>query len=176
MNKYDLISFLKIRKSIRKFTGDPVSEEQIQEILQAAITAPSAGNKQPWRIVIVRDKEQIRRLADAAYGQAVVANSDVVFGVCAVPEESADKYGERGRNLYCIQDTAALTYAILLSTYFMGLGGCWVGAFDDDAVVKVLNLPSMMKPVSLVPVGVPALDPSPRPRRSLSQITVEDSF
>ena len=176
MEKHDAISALKSRKSIRKFTGDPVSEEQIQEILNAAITAPSAGNKQPWRIVIIRDKEQIHRLAEAAYGQAVVANSNVVFGVCAVPDESSERYGERGRDLYCIQDTAALTYAILLSIHFMGLGGCWVGAFDDDKISKVLNLPTNMKPVSLVPVGIPASDPSSRPRRELGEITVKDSF
>lgn len=141
-----------------------------------ALQAPSAGNRQPWRIVVVRDPTRLEELSKAAYGQSFVASCQVLLGIFAVPEESAERYAERGRQLYVFQDTAALTYALLLGIHFNGLGGCWVGAFDDDAVARVFKAPDGFRPVAMIPIGHYDQPPPPRPRRSISEVVLKESF
>jgi nitroreductase len=144
------------RRSIRDFDPSrPVPVEAVEQLLSAAVRAPSAGNLQPWHFVVVRDEDTRANLALAAYGQSFVAVAPVVIAVCADPARSAERYGSRGRDLYCLQDTAAATAHLLLTATALGLGACWVGAFDEDAAAGVLGLPSGLRPVALVPVGYP---------------------
>jgi nitroreductase len=144
------------RRSVRRFKDKPLEDGQLEKLLEAARWAPSAGNMQPWRFLVVTDDGVKRQLAADAYGQMFVAEARVVIGVLAVPGESARRYGDRGRLLYSIQDTAAAVQNILLVAHGMGLGTCWVGAFDDDAVAKTLECGPGEVPVALVPVGYPA--------------------
>lgn len=144
------------RRSVRKFENKPLEDGQLEKLLEAARWAPSAGNMQPWRFVVVTGDGTKRQLAADSYGQMFVAEVPVVIGVLAIPEESARRYGDRGRRLYSIQDTAAAVQNILLTAYGMGLGTCWVGAFDDNAVARTLKCGPEEVPVALVPVGWPA--------------------
>src|SRR5690554_744890 len=89
------------RSSIRGFTGEPVSSEDMDRILGAARRAPSAGNRQPWHFYVVRDAGLKEKLVDVALGQKFVMESSAVVCVCAEPERSAERYGDRGRQLYC---------------------------------------------------------------------------
>jgi nitroreductase len=160
------------RRSVRAFARTKnVSNEQIQQLLQAAIAAPSAGNMQPWFFYVVRDLEVRQRLAQAAWGQDFVAEASVAIVVCAEPERSARRYGERGRELYCLQDTAAATENILLTAVALDLAACWVGAFDEAAAAQALHLPPTQRPVAILPIGHPAESPSRRPRRPLSEVS-----
>jgi len=111
-------------------------------------------------------------LAQAAGGQSFVAEAPVVIVVCADPARSAQRYRERGRTLYTYQDTAAATQNLLLAATDLGLGACWVGAFDTEGVSRALALPDGLIPVAMVPVGFP-LQPSQRTttRRDLSEVT-----
>jgi len=168
----DLWTAIDSRYSVRRFVPAKVGEPTVDKILQAAIRAPSAGNRQPWHFVVVRNAEVKRALAKAAYGQDFVAAAPVVIVVCADPERSATRYGDRGRELYCLQDTAAAIEHILLAATALGLGGCWVGAFDEKAAARVLGLPGHLRPVALVPIGQPATGPVERShRRPLSEVT-----
>jgi nitroreductase len=176
MSENECIRMLMTRQSIRRFTDKDIDDEVINGIIETALRAPSAGNRQPWRIVVVRDHNRIQRLAAAAGGQSVVSTCKVLFGIFAVPDESAERYGERGRNLYCIQDTAALTYALLLAIHINGLGACWVGAFDDDAVADGFNAPSEYKPVAMIPIGAYGESPPLRSRRSPSEVVIREHF
>jgi nitroreductase len=144
------------RRSVRRFENKPLENGQLGKLLEAARWAPSAGNMQPWRFVVVTDDGIKRQLAADSYGQMFVAEAPAVIGVLAVPEESARRYGDRGRRLYSIQDTAAAIQNILLTAYGMGLGTCWVGAFNGDAVARTLKCGPGEVPVALVPVGWPA--------------------
>lgn len=144
------------RRSVRRFERKPLKDGQLEKLVEAARWAPSAGNMQPWRFVVVTDDETKRQLAADSYGQMFVAEAPLVIGVLVLPEESALRYGDRGRRLYSIQDTAAAVQNILLTAYEMGLGSCWVGAFDDGAVAKTLECGPEEIPVALVPVGWPA--------------------
>ena len=173
----ECIKKIETRQSIRRFTGEAISDDEITSIIEAGLRAPSAGNKQPWRIVIVTDTNQKECLAVAAFGQSFITKAAVILAVCAVPQESAEKYGERGYNLYAIQDTAALTQNILLASHMRGYGTCWVGAFNESEVIKVLNIPKGIRPVSLIPIGkIAGKLPNARPRRDILEIMIRDSF
>lgn len=159
------------RVSVRRFKDEPVAREVIEKLIEAARWAPSAGNLQPWFFYVVTDPGRRRCLAAAALNQGFIAAAPVVIVVCAEPTRSAQYYGERGRHLYCIQDTAAATQNILLAATAYGLGSCWVGAFDENQVRQCVGIPAEQRPVALVALGYPEAFPEKRPgRRSLEEI------
>ncbi len=168
----DLWDAIDRRHSVRRFGPGEVSAKTITRILEAAVRAPSAGNRQPWHFIVVSDSELKQALAIAAHGQGFLADAPVVIVICADPERSASRFGERGRELYCLQDTAAATEHILLAATAFGLGTCWVGAFDEQEAARALNLPNHLRPVAMVPIGHPlGGDGTGTARRPLSEVT-----
>ncbi|MHA1944522.1 MAG: nitroreductase family protein [Candidatus Hodarchaeales archaeon] len=170
------LNLIKKRKSIRAYKNDIVSEKDIQTLLEAARWAPSAGNKQPVEIVIVKSVEQKEKLVEGAYGQKFIGQVPVVFVVCADLDRSSVRYGERGANLYAIQDAAAATQNILLMATDLNYGTVWVGAFDEKVVSLILKLPANVRPLAIIPIGRPAQDPSPRPRREIDEFVHHEVF
>jgi nitroreductase len=166
----EFFEVVKKRRSIRRFQPREVEQEAVKKILEAAIEAPSAGNLQTWRFWVVLSEELKRRLAQAAYYQDFVAEAPVVIVVGADLERAFRGYGERGQNLYALQDTAAAVENILLAACALGLGSCWVGAFDEEAVSEALSLPSSLRPVAIVPIGYPASEGRKPPRRPLEEV------
>ncbi len=166
-------SFLPFRRrfSCRRFLPEPLSREIITTVLEAAIWAPTGGGIQPWRFLVVLDERRRQALATAALGQHFVGQAPAVIVVCALPEACARVYGQRGRDLYCLQDTAAATQNLLLAATSEGLASCWVGAFDEATVAGLLDLPPDWRPVALVPVGYPGEGPQNRSRRPLDEVT-----
>ena len=158
------------RFSCRSFHPDPVPRGTVEELLHAAHWAPTAGGLEPWRFVVVTGAATRQALAVAAYGQEFVAQAPVVVVVCAVPDECAARYRERGRLLYCIQDTAAAVENLMLAATARGLGSCWVGAFDERRAAAALALPDGCRPVAMVPVGRPAAAAPQRSRRPLAEV------
>jgi len=173
MNVFEAI---KERRSIRSFKEEDVKEEDIEMLIEAARWAPSAGNIQPWEFIIVRRHELKKELAEAAFGQAFVEEAPVVIVVCANENRSFQGYSVRGKTLYCIQDTAAAIQNIHLTAHSLGLGTCWIGAFNEEKVVKILKVPNGVRPVAIVPIGYPAESPAPRNRRPISQIVHDETF
>jgi nitroreductase len=172
----ELFEAIQKRRSIRQFKKQEVPEEIVEKLVEAARLAPTAGNAQSYQLVIVRQEEQKQRLSMAAYGQKQVQSASVVFVVCADLGRAQESYAERGRSLYCIQDTAAVTENILLTACSLGLGTCWIGAFKEEDVKKVVNAPEGMRPVTMIPVGYPAESPSPRPRRQPDEFAHKETF
>jgi nitroreductase len=167
----DFWQVIEERHSVRDFeAGRDVPPEMVERILEAAIRAPSAGNCQPWHFVVIQGERTKNRLAEAAYGQWFIAEAPVVIVVCADPARSSCRYGNRGVELYCLQDTAAATEHILLAVTALGLGACWVGAFDEGAASKALGLPTGLRPVAIVPIGYPAARPYRTSRRILNEV------
>ncbi|MGQ9628248.1 MAG: nitroreductase family protein [Anaerolineae bacterium] len=168
----DFWDVIEERRSVRHFASEEVPADTVERILEAGISAPSAGNCQPWHFIVVRRPEVKRLLAEAAYGQHFVAEAPVVIVVCAEPARSGARYGRRGTELYCLQDTAAAVENILLAAVASGLGACWVGAFDEGAAARAVNLSEGMRPVSIIPIGRPAREISRRPgRRPLREVS-----
>lgn len=168
----DFLELAQSRRSIREFLEKDISHEDVIKLLQAARTAPSAGNCQPWHFYVVRDKTIQSAVAEAAGGrQPFILAAPVMFIVCAEPQRNEKRYGVRGRTLYCIQDTAAAIQNLLLCAKDLGLGACWCGAFDENAVSGILRLPEERRPIAVIPVGYPANEPPvPTKRRSLEEI------
>jgi len=148
-----VIDAILARRSCRDFTGEALPPEHVELLKEALRWAPSAGNRQPWRFVLVRDRGVKVRLGEAAYGQMFIAEAPLIVVAVALPEVSAGRYGDRGRELYCLQDTAAAVQNLLLAAHSLGYRSCWVGAFDEGGVRRVLGLGADERPVALVPVG-----------------------
>jgi nitroreductase len=168
----DFFDVIHQRHSIRHFIKKTVEKEKIDSILDAANSAPSAGNLQAYEIFIIEDSHLKRALADAALGQESIMEAPVVFVFFSNPMRSAVKYGKRGAELYALQDaTIAAAYSQLAATA-VGLGSVWVGAFNEDAVTAALGLgtSSDIKPVAIIPIGYPAEKPRKTPRRRLDDI------
>lgn len=169
----DFFELIQTRRSIRLFKETPVEPEKLQAILEAANAAPSAGNLQGYEIYLVTRLEQRRALVKAAGGQEFLAQAPLNLVFCANPPRSAVKYGQRGRQLYSIQDaTIACTFAMLAITA-VGLATVWVGAFDEQGVRQAVGIPAEWLPVAILPVGYAAENPGSRPRRPLTEIVHE---
>ena len=168
----DFFTTIQERRSVRKFKQEPIPSSVIEKIIAAGALAPSAGNVQPWKFYVVRQPEHKRSLAAAAWGQKFVAEAPVVIVVVAETAQCAAKYGSRGSELYAVQDTAAATENILLSAFALGLGGCWVGAFDEGQIRQILGLSQTQRPLAIIPLGYPADAPRTRQLKSTSEVTV----
>lgn len=166
----DVFEAIRGRRSVRAFKGQDVPVETVEKLVEAAQWAPSAGNLQPWEFIIVRRSETKRRLAEAALDQTFIQEAPVVIVVCADENRSSRGYGTRGRTLYCLQDTAAAIQNLHLAAYSLGLGTCWVGAFEEEKAREVLRIPEGVRPVAMIPVGYPDEAPASRRRRPTTQI------
>lgn len=152
------------RRMVRRYRSDPVPDDVVNRLIAAAVRAPSAGHTQPWAFVVVRDADRRRALAEAALGQMFVAEAPVVIVACAELERSRGRYGERG-DQYAVIDTAFACSLLLLAVVEEGLGACFVGAFHDAEVARILALPRDVKPIAVISIGRPAETPSPRKLR-----------
>jgi nitroreductase len=159
------------RRSVRHFnTRLTVTDEDVTALLEAAVSAPSAGNIQPWRFFVVRSSHARERLA-AALSQRWAAAAPVVIVVAVDPRPCAARYGDRGEYLYSIQDTAAAVENILLAAVDRGLASCWIGAFDDRSVAEALEISPPITPIAIVPIGHSAESAGKPARRPLAEVT-----
>jgi nitroreductase len=157
------------RRSVRAYSPKPIEEEKLKRIFMAANLAPSAGNLQAYQVHVIRKQDRKEALARAAFDQTFLIQAPVCLVFCADPARSAAKYGERGAELYSVQDaTIAGTYA-MLAAVDTGLATVWVGAFDEEKVRKVIGAESV-RPVAMFAIGYPAEEPEPTPRRAIEEI------
>ncbi len=159
----DVMEAIKTRKSIRAFIDKPVEEEKLNKVIEAGRLAPSASNRQEWRFIIVRDPDLRQGLASAARGQTFVGEAPVVIVACA---ETDNHVMTCGQLCYPIDVAIALDHMSLAAVDF-GLGGCWIGAFDEEKVKTLLGIPEEVRVVELMPIGY-ASDPSIREKNRLS--------
>jgi len=172
----ELIEAIRTRRSVRSYLSSAVSDSELEELLELATWAPSAGNLQPWEFVVVREERVKERLAEEALHQWWIAEAPVVVVACANERRSSSIYGARGRTLYCLCDGSAAVEILLLAVHSRGLGSCWVGAFHDEGVSRLLGLPGGVRPVAILPIGRPAEKPSPPPRRPLREVVHFERF
>lgn len=166
----EFFDVLRERHSIRAYTDRQIGPASLQQILEAANAAPSAGNLQAYEVYVVSDPERKEALRRAALDQDFLAWAPVVLVFCAHPPRSAGRYGKRGAELYCVQDASiACTYAMLSATA-LGLSSVWVGAFVEEAVRAAIGAPEAHRPVAMLPIGFAAESPRQTRRRSLSDL------
>ncbi len=152
MDFSEFLQFLSDRSSVRIYTDEPVKDSDLEFLLRCASTAPSAGNREAWDLVAVRDPGIRRDLSQAALHQPHVTKAPLVLVVCANIPRSQERYGGRA-SLYAVQDaTIACTY-LMLSAQALGLTSCWTGAFDEERVSRILDLPQGVRPIALLTIG-----------------------
>lgn len=168
---WDFFETVRHRHSVRQYREDmPVEQEKLHAILEMACAAPSAGDLQSYRIVVVTNPELRSALRQAADDQAFLAQAPACLVFCADTLRAAERFGERGRDLYAIQDaTIAATFA-QLAVVAAGMGSTWVGHFKEPQVRALLNLPSGVIPIALLSIGYPAELPEPSPRRRMTDM------
>lgn len=149
----DIFEAIQKRRSIRIYKQKPIPDEIITKILDAGRKAPSAGNIHPEIFIVIREQEIKDKIASAALNQTFISDAPVVIVACADVEKSESRYGMRGRNLYSIQDTAAAVENMLLAAAALGIGTCWVGAFNENKISEILDLPENIRPLAIIPVG-----------------------
>ncbi len=159
MRQQNAIDVIKTRVSVRHFNGEKIADEQIQTLLQCAMAAPSAVNKQPWAFIVVTDENVLAQLAQASPYSRCDNNPACAFVMCGDLTKALEGEGQD----YWIQDVSAATQNLLLAAHCMGLGAVWTGVYPIaervKAVSAVLQLPEHIVPLCIVPVGVPAEQP-----------------
>jgi len=152
MESSDFLGFLTSRTSVRDYDEGGPGVDDVEYILACASTAPSAGNLEAWDVVVISDEEIRAALAEAAFGQNHVEKAAVIFVVCTNYIRSMSRYGERGV-LYALEDaTIACTY-MMLAAHARNFQSCWTGAFDEEEVREILDLPQHVRPIALLAVG-----------------------
>ncbi len=165
---------IKQRKSIRAYKPDPFPDDVLQKILEAGRIAPSAKNFQPWKFIVVKDQKIKQELVTACRNQVFIEQAPIV--ICAVALENIAWTNMGGYwSSAAVDITIALDHMILAATN-EGLGTCWIGAYNEVDVKRILKIPDDVKVIALTPIGYPAAGPSERPRKPLSEITSIDSF
>jgi nitroreductase len=151
------------RRSVRKYKPDPIPEEDLKLILEAARRAPTGANRQNWRLIVVTDAEQRSKTSEACNGQMWMAGAAAILCMVILPGEGK------------VNGAIVLDHAILAAAS-LGYGTCWIGAFDPAKVKQVLGIPGDHDLVCLTPLGVPAEQPGPRPRKAPAQLFMRDRF
>jgi nitroreductase len=180
--RLEFFEVVKKRRSIHYFIDEEVSDEDLNYILEAARWAPSAGNSQPWRFIIVRSPENIHKIWESTTEifnitpQNFIKKAPVIIVVCTDTTAYEGRQANIKSSLYCIQDSAIATMNLLLAACDRGLGACWVGMFREDALRLTLKLPSRVKPVAIIPLGHTKSNEKPRPRKPLNELVHYETF
>ncbi len=158
--KMEFFEVLKKRHCVRSFDPDkPVNDEDLEKIIDSGRCAPSAGGLYPVDFKVIRDQKTKNELVEctrkivAVRLMDFVGQAPAVIVIYANVEKTAARYGDRGRDFYVVCDAAAAAENIFLAAVALGLGACWVGAFDEEKVRKVLNLRANQRPMVIMPIG-----------------------
>jgi nitroreductase len=168
----EITEAIRSRRSIRKYQDRSIEEEKLLRVLDTGRMAPSARNLQDWKFIVVRDQDKRKMLSEAANGQPYVEKASAVIVGCATEPENIMPCGQ-----YCypIDLAIALDHMSLAATS-EGLGSCWIGAFQEDKVKEILDIPEKIRVVAMLILGYPAESPAARPRRKLDEIVVYDKW
>jgi nitroreductase len=168
----DVFAAIKQRRSVRTYKPAEIEEEKLKKVLEAARLSPSASNRQDWKFIVVRDKEAKKKLARAAFGQSFVGEAPVVIVACGTEPKAIMACGQPTSTV----DVSIACAFMILVACDLGLGTCWIGAFKEDEVKKILKIPESVRVVAVIPLGYPDERPSQRERKELDQIICYEKF
>lgn len=175
MRKYnDLMEIITNRRSIRSYKSQEIEEEKLEYLLDAFRKAPSAKNRQPWKLVIVKDKHKKSDLTIACNNQIFIAEAPIIIIACAKEDEAYSAMGGY-LNSFSVDIAIALEHLILAATE-LGLGTCWIGSFKEKLVKDLLDIPENVRVVALTPLGYPNKETPNRGRKSLSEIVCYERY
>lgn len=160
------LDIVKARRSVRAYERRDVEEEKLMKVLEAGRLAPSACNFQPWVFIVIRKEENRRRLK-TAYSKEWFLSAPVIIVVCC---DRTKAWVRRDGRKYGDVDAAIAMDHMILQAAELGLGTCWIGAFDEAQARTVLNLPPHLDPVVMTPLGYPAEAPAAKPRKAVDEV------
>jgi nitroreductase len=157
----EVIKTIKNRKSVRHFTGESVSKDDLKKILESAMCAPTAVNKQPWSFVVITDRKVLDALADSLPYAKMLTKAGAAIIICAIPDKAYD-----GKTEFALIDCSLAGENILLTVESLGLGAVWTAAYPEvtrmNAVRNVLGIPNNIIPLNVIPIGVPTGEDKPK--------------
>jgi nitroreductase len=162
----DFTNLCQQRFSVRAYTAEPIEDTKLQRILEAARMAPTAANRQPFQLIVIHTegrRDELKRV----YNRDWFSQAPIVIGICAIGETAWVR--RDGKNYADVDTTIAMDHLILAAAD-LGLGTCWVAAFDPAAAREVLQLPNGVEPIAFTPVGYPADQPKPKQRKALTEL------
>ena len=160
----EVFDCIRTRRSIRKYKDQPVPWDNIVEILQAGKYAPFAGNILNCKFIVVKNESKRRAIAEACSQQYWMQDAPIHIVVVGEPEKLERYYGTRGVRLYTIQGAAAAIENMLLTAHSIGLGSCWIGAFDEEEIRSLCNLPEHINVQGIITIGYANEAPEPPPK------------
>lgn len=168
----DVLKAIRDRRSVRAYDRKDISQDVLLKVLEAARLAPSANNRQPWKFIIVRDEVKRKELAKAAKEQQFVAEAPVVIAAVALEPERVMTCGVP---TYAV-DLAIAVDHITLAAVEQGLGSCWIGAFYQEDVMKILDIPAQYKVAALLTLGYPRDQARFKNRKSLEEVVAYEGW
>jgi nitroreductase len=168
----DVFMAIEKRRSIRTYKETEIEAEKIDKILESARIAPSAANRQEWKFIVVKDSNTRKKLEKAAMGQKFVTEAPVTIVACSTESERVMPCGQYA---YTVDLSIAVSFMILEATE-LGLGTCWLGAFQENEVKEVLDIPEEIRVVAMFTLGYADEDPSSRPRKSIDEIISYEKY
>ena len=169
-------SVVKRRRSARKYLKKDVPDDLLEKILDSTKYAPSTGNYQPWEFIIVRNEDTKKDIVSAAFNQNWMFEAPVFIVACINIRLAAAVYGERGARLYGIQSVAAAIENMLLTAESLDLATCWVGAFSEVIISRVLECPEYIRPCAVITLGYPSEKPLMPPKQSIQEFVHIEKF
>ena len=167
----ELANVINSRASIRAYTDTPVTREQLDVLMKAAVRAPNAGNMQSWHFYAICDKEVIDGFQDKVLHIGWIKETSLIIVVCIdenIVEKLTEMCGDRGR-MFAHQDSAAAIENILLTATDLGLGACWMGPMNVEQCKIHAGMPENHNPVAILTIGNPAQNPAPRGRKTMEE-------
>lgn len=168
----DFFSVINQRRSVRAYKSVEVEDTKLREVLEAARLSPSASNRQDWKFIVVRNTETKKRLARAAFGQSFIGEAPVVIVACGTEPEAVMACGQPTSTV----DVSIACAFMILAACNLGLGTCWIGAFQEDEIKKILKIPEPVRVVAVIPLGYPDESPLERERKDPEEIICYEKF
>ena len=168
----DVFTAISQRCSVRAYKPTDVEEDKLKKVLEAARLSPSASNRQDWKFIVVKNKETRKKLVKAAFGQSFIAEAPIIIVACGLEPNAMLACGQP---MHTVDVSIAFAYMIL-QAYELGLGTCWIGAFNEDETKKIIRVPENVRVVAMTPLGYPNQSPSQKSRKNLDQIISYEKY
>lgn len=168
----DFMALVEQRYSVRGYQDKPVEDILLQKVLEAGQQAPSAANKQPWHFIVITDEQKREALSDA-YPKDWFIHAPVIIIVCVVPGKAWARVD--GKNYADVDGAIAMDHMTLCAAS-LGLGTCWIGAFNPTKLRNLLQLPDGIEPLAMSPLGYPDADARNPGRKEMSEIIHYDHW
>jgi len=169
--RMDVKEAIETRRSIRKFSPKELHPEEIIDLVDAGRYAPSAGNQQNWKFILIKDQNRKNEIADACFQQTWMASAPLMICVVGMTEDVKRMYGTRGEMLYSIQNCAIASQNIMLRAHEMGFGSCMISAFEEGMIKRILNIGDEGRPQCFICVGYSTDTPDKKLLKNLHVLT-----